>query len=127
MLRSMVMLLAAVALGVCGQLAMKLGIKGTGDLQVLLSQSVWRFISAIIGSRLILLGIGSYGVSTFFWLLVLSRVDLSLAYPMLALGYVGILLVSMIFLGEKVTALRWLGTGLIIFGVILTASSAKAP
>ncbi len=127
MLRSMVLLLAAVTLGVCGQLAIKLGIRDTGDLQLVLSQSVWRFIATVVSSKLIILGIALYGVSTFFWLLVLSRVDLSLAYPMLALGYIGILLVSMIFLGEKVTALRWLGTVLIVIGVIFTASTAKTP
>ncbi len=126
MLRSMVLLLASILLGVGGQLAIKMGIARTGDLQALLGQSVWRFAGAVIGSPLIVAGIMLYAVSMLFWLLVLSRVDLSLAYPMLALGYVGVLLVSLFVLGEKVTAVRWIGTALIILGVMLTASTARA-
>lgn len=124
MTRSIVMLLISITLGVVGQLAIKLGIARTGDLQILLGQSVWRFAGAVIGSPLIVTGIVLYAVSMIFWLLVLSRIDLSLAYPMLALSYVGVLLVSLFVLGEKVTAIRWLGAAFIILGVILTASTA---
>lgn len=124
MLKSAIMLLVSISLGVAGQFFMKLGVTRVGDLQSLISISLWRFTSAILASPLILLGFLAYGISTAFWLLVLSRVELSLAYPMLSLGYIGILLVSALFLGEKVTALRWLGTILIVAGVILTAGTA---
>ncbi len=125
MLRSLVMLLISITLGVGGQLAIKMGIARTGDLQILLGQSVWRFAGAIIGSPLIVTGIVFYAISMIFWLLVLSRIDLSLAYPMLALSYVGVMLVSLFVLGEKVTAVRWIGAAFIIMGVVLTASTAK--
>ena len=105
--------------------SIKMGITRTGDLQILLGQSVWRFIAAIVGSPLIVTGIVLYAVSMIFWLLVLSRIDLSLAYPMLALSYVGVMLVSLFVLGEKVTAVRWIGAAFIMLGVILTASTAK--
>jgi len=125
MLKSMALILISVSLGVGGQLAIKMGITRTGDLQTLMAQSIWRFAAAVLGSPTIMLGIFLYGVSMVVWLLVLSRVDLSLAYPMLALGYVGVLLVSLMFLGEKVTALRWLGTALIVCGVVLNVTSAR--
>ena len=125
MLKSMVMLIVAVGLGVCGQLAMKSGVTRAGDLQTILGQSVWRFAATVVKSPLIILGLFLYGISTIFWLLVLSRVDLSLAYPMIALGYVFVLLVSIVFLGEKVNVTRWLGTALIVLGVVLNASTAK--
>ena len=51
------MLLTSIILGVGGQLAIKMGITRTGDLQILLGQSVWRFIAAIVGSPLIVTGI----------------------------------------------------------------------
>ena len=125
MLKSMILILTSVSLGVCGQLAIKLGINRAGDLQALMGHSFWRFVSTIIGSPLIMSGLVLYGISTIFWFLVLSRVELSLAYPMLSLGYIGILFVSSIFLGEKVTILRWSGTVFIILGVILTASTRQ--
>ncbi|MGE5551604.1 MAG: EamA family transporter [Bacteroidota bacterium] len=127
MLKSLVLILTSVSLGVCGQLAIKLGINRAGDLQALMGHSLWRFVSAVAGSPLIMSGLVLYGISTIFWFLVLSRVDLSLAYPMLSLGYIGILFVSSVFLGEKVTLLRWSGTVLIVLGVVLTASTAKTP
>jgi drug/metabolite transporter (DMT)-like permease len=79
----------------------------------------------VLGSPLIIFGLLLYGISAIIWLLVLSRVDLSLAYPMLAIGYIFVLLVSLFFLGEKVTLMRWLGTVLIVGGVVLNASTAR--
>lgn len=125
MFRSMMLLLVSVALGVGGQLVIKMGIGRAGDLQELLAESPWRFVAAVAGSPPILFGIGLYAVSMVLWLLVLSRVDLSLAYPMLALGYVGVLFVSRFVLGEKIPLMRWVGTGLIVAGVILTAATGK--
>lgn len=125
MLRSMLLILTSVSLGVAGQLVLKMGIIRAGNLEAALAQSAWRFAAAILGSPLIVLGLAFYGISSVFWLLVLSRVELSLAYPMLALGYVGILIVSAVFLHEEVTTLRWLGTALIVIGVVLNATTAK--
>jgi multidrug transporter EmrE-like cation transporter len=64
-----------------------------------------------------------YGLSAFLWLVVLSRLDLSYAYPFLALNLVLITLVSWIVLGEMIPTLRWLGLGLICLGVVVVARS----
>ncbi|NLG83781.1 MAG: hypothetical protein GX493_04035 [Firmicutes bacterium] len=122
---SLLLLFVSVLLGVGGQLTIKMGITRIGDLSGLFMASPWYFLTAVAKSPLILLGIGFYAVSMILWLLVLSRVDLSLAYPMLALGYVGILLASKFFLHEEIPALRWVGTGLIVIGVFLNALTAK--
>ena len=125
MLRSMLLLLTSVALGVGGQLAIKAGVGRAGDLQGLLAVSAAKFFLTVVKNPLILIGIGLYAVSMVLWLLVLSRVDLSLAYPMIALGYVGVVLASKFLLHEEVPVLRWLGTGLIVLGVFLNALTAK--
>ncbi|MGQ9778416.1 MAG: EamA family transporter [Bacillota bacterium] len=125
MWRSMVLLLVSVILGIGGQLAIKMGVGRAGDLQELFAASPWRFVMTVARSPFILIGIGLYALSMLLWLLVLSRVDLSLAYPMLALGYVGVLLVSKFALQEEIPAMRWLGTGLIVLGVVLNAITAR--
>ena len=70
-----------------------------------------------------LAGVGAYAASSIFWLVLLSRVELSYAYPALSMGYVLITLVSVFFLGEQVSALRWAGVLVISLGVFLISRS----
>lgn len=63
-------------------------------------------------------GLVAYALSTACWLAVLSKTDLSFAYPMLSIGYVAILLMGWIAFDEHVTLLRWLGVLLISVGII---------
>ena len=54
-----------------------------------------------------------------FWLAVISRVNLSIAYPLLAIGYVLTTVWALVFLKEPVPTSRWLGIGAIIVGIVL--------
>lgn len=71
----------------------------------------------------ILLGLVSYVVSVVVWLLVLSRVDVSIAYPMVSLGYVISAGIAYFFLGEHVTLTRMTGVFIILLGVYIVARS----
>jgi multidrug transporter EmrE-like cation transporter len=55
----------------------------------------------------------------------LTRLDLSLAYPFLALNFVLIAIVSRLFLGETIPGLRWAGIAVICSGILLIARSAR--
>jgi len=68
-------------------------------------------------------GIACYGISVLVWILGLSRVPVSIAYPLLSLGYVVNAIAAYYLFGEAVTAQRWLGIGFIIVGVYLVARS----
>ena len=68
-------------------------------------------------------GVACYGVSLIVWILGLSRVPVSIAYPILSLGYVINAVAAHYLLGESVTLTRWLGIGFIILGVWLVARS----
>jgi drug/metabolite transporter (DMT)-like permease len=70
-----------------------------------------------------LAGAACYGVSLVVWIIGLSRVPVSLAYPMLSLGYVINAVAAHYLLGESVTLSRWLGIGFIVLGVWLVARS----
>jgi drug/metabolite transporter (DMT)-like permease len=70
------------------------------------------------------LGLVLYGVGALAWIAVLARIDLSIAYPFLALNFVLVTLSSQFLLGENVPLLRWLGVLVICGGIILVARSS---
>ena len=72
-------------------------------------------------------GLACYVVSVAVWLVALSRVDVSVAYPLLSMGYVVNALLAMWLFGEAVTMQRWLGIAVILVGVTLVASSGGRP
>jgi drug/metabolite transporter (DMT)-like permease len=71
-------------------------------------------------------GLALFGISALVWLLVLSRVSLSFAYPFASLTYVLILVFDRFWLHESVPALRWGGVALIIGGIVLVAQTPHA-
>lgn len=117
-MKQLILLLATVSLNVFGQLMMKRGMASVGAITGDMSMIVQSLSQAIM-NPFVLAGVATYGFSTVFWLVLLSRVELSYAYPALSLGYVLITLVSAFFLGEQVSALRWAGVFVIVAGVIM--------
>lgn len=82
-------------------------------------------VVTIFQSPMILVGLGLYGIGALSWIAVLGRLDLSYAYPFLALNFVLITLVSRLVLGETVPTLRWLGLGFICVGIVIVAQSVQ--
>jgi multidrug transporter EmrE-like cation transporter len=108
------MIVISVFLGVIGQLCLKKGMIGyQGNLLGV--------IPHMLTSPIIILGFLGYFVSSLLWLLILSRVELSYAYPMISLGYIFVVFFSWLFFKEPVSLLRWMGVILICFGVSLVA------
>jgi multidrug transporter EmrE-like cation transporter len=71
----------------------------------------------------ILGGLTCYVVSVVVWIMALSRVEVSIAYPMLSIGYVVNAAAAYYLFGEAVTPMRLLGIGIIIIGVYIVARS----
>jgi drug/metabolite transporter (DMT)-like permease len=107
-------------LAVAGQLLFKLGMTRVGKVYVSQFLSKIRFI---IFNPYIILGMFLYVVSAGVWLTILSRIDLSFAYPMLSLSYVSVVFFSGILLKEKISWVRWAGVAIICAGVFLIARS----
>jgi len=72
---------------------------------------------------LVIFGLGCYVLGAAVWLIVLSRVPLSLAYPSLAVSYVLTALLAWTLLGEHISGLRWAGIATICMGVVLISRS----
>ena len=81
------------------------------------------FILSILLSPWFIAGMACYGLSIGSWLAVLSRTEVSAAYPLLSIGYVITAVVGYFFLGEAVNATRALGIAVICGGIILIARS----
>ena len=67
----------------------------------------------------LMLGLFCYAVATVGFILVLKNMKLSIAYPIIALSYIWVALLAFFVLKEPFTAKMWIGTGLIVFGVVL--------
>ncbi len=55
--------------------------------------------------------------------MVLARMDVSVAYPMLSLNYLVVLIIAKFYFGEEIPIHRWLGTLIILAGIVLLLSS----
>ena len=110
------LILICVTLGAAGQLCLKRGV-GAEPLSGLGS------VLGAFRSPYVLLGFILYGVSSLLWLAVLSRADLSFAYPLVSISYIITVLGAAIFMGEQVTFTRWAGVLLICAGIAFMVRS----
>ena len=62
-----------------------------------------------------------YGIATVFWLYLLQRIPLNLAYPFSALAMVIVPILAMYLFGERLNLSYWLGLSLIVSGIIVIA------
>jgi multidrug transporter EmrE-like cation transporter len=68
-------------------------------------------------------GLACYALSVVVWVTVLSRAEVSFAYPFLGLGFVLVTFASAVLLGEAISVQRLAGTALIALGVVVLARS----
>jgi drug/metabolite transporter (DMT)-like permease len=113
------LILLSVASGVMGQTCLKIGLTKAGGNAA--SDTLFSLIGLILRSPLVLVGLFLYGLGALAWIAVLRRMDLSYAYPFLALNFVLIALVSQAVLGESIPWIRWTGIGAICIGILLIA------
>ncbi len=123
---SVVLLIIGVGLAVVGQLAMKTSINKAGAIEREDFKHPGKLIMRVLKDPWAITGIVSYILFALVWLVVLSRVSLSVAYPMIAAGFVVIVLFSRFVFKEEVRPIAWLGLALIVVGVAITAQGLKA-
>ncbi|AYD40087.1 transporter [Clostridium fermenticellae] len=116
-----VLILISVLLGAVGQVLVKYGITGV-QLDLTFRHLIPSIIS-IIKNLPVMCGIISYGVSFLLWIKVLSKVELSYAYPMVSMGYILVMIFSYFLFKENISILRIIGVAFIIIGVVLVARS----
>jgi multidrug transporter EmrE-like cation transporter len=120
---SLLFILLGVLLNAAAQLLLKAGTNAVGRFDFTPDNIV------PVGMKLalephVLGGVACYVVSLLVWLLGLSRVEVSIAYPMLSIGYVLNALAAWYLFGESLTAQKLIGIGFIVAGVVLVTRSS---
>ncbi len=118
-------ILLSVGLAATAQLTLKYGVDRvtkhgpSGEVSgIVLSEPVDSVVR-VAKEPFIWIGLALFGISAAVWIVVLSRTQLSFAYPFAALTYVIILLFDRIFLKVQQPGLRWAGVALIVSGIVL--------
>ena len=121
-LSSFGLILTGVLLNAVAQLALKASVRDMGEISLALSGSGGVALR-LLGEPWLWVGLICYGVSVIVWILALSRVDVSIAYPMLSIGYVVNAIAAWAWFGEALSLMRLGGIGVIILGVFMLARS----
>lgn len=121
-LKNLILVLTPITIGVIAQIFLKFGMLQFGKFSIQLSKLPNTFINIFLNPY-VLFGMFLYFLASLVWLIVLSRIDLSFAYPLLSVGYIFILIYSAIYFKEPVSIIRWLGVITICLGVFLISRS----
>ncbi len=123
------LLLSSIVLTAAAQLLMKTGMMGLGELSY-----NWQFVEQLLSSEslislfIVFSGLACYGLSMIAWIGVLTRIDLSVAYPFLSISYILVYLAALLlpWLNESFSLLRFSGIIFISIGLILITRSRSA-
>jgi len=114
-------IISGVILNACAQLLLKAGTNALGGAIHLTMSNWFQTFIKVVTQLPILGGLACYGISLVVWIIGLSRTDVTIAYPMLSLGYVVSAFGAWMFLGEAVSPQRLVAIGVIVIGVVLLA------
>ncbi len=113
------LLLTSISLATGGQLLLKAGMNRVGEISAVALGEIPALVFRVLTTWQVALGLVVFGMSSVFWLVILSRIPLSTAYPVVSLSYVFILAFSFLLLGERPSLTVWIGAVLIMAGVSL--------
>jgi drug/metabolite transporter (DMT)-like permease len=109
----------SIVMSVCAQVALRAGMSAHGESTGLV------LAAAAATTPWVWVGIACYVLSTVSWLIILSRIDLAVAYPLGSLSYVFVTLLSVFVLHETVAPLRWVGIAVILGGILVVARGER--
>ena len=106
------LLLVAIVMGVVGQLLLKYAMSRRPRFRL-------KDLAELARDFPVIGGFCCYAIATLLYLKVLARLDLSVAYPSVSLGYVLVIIMSRVFFDEPVTLVRWVAVVIICGGVAM--------
>ncbi len=119
------LLVTSVVFATAGQITLKTAMNRVGRIGTAQVTAASDTILRMAKEPLLWVGLGLFGVSALFWLVVLSHVPLSLAYPVVGVSYIFVVGFSKLVLHEHVPTLRWLGVVVVAFGIALIGLSFR--
>ena len=112
---SVLIILVVTATAATAHILLKIGMNEVGEINSDSIKTPGILIKQLLSTPAVLAAIPVYAVSNIGWLIVLSKLNLSVAYPFLASLYIFIPVLSMVFLSESLTLQHW--TGIIVIGI----------
>jgi drug/metabolite transporter (DMT)-like permease len=122
---SAALLVVSVVFATAGQLTLKAAMTSIGRIGTAQVADAGQTVFKAVKEPLLWLGLALFGLSAMFWLVVLSRVDLSIAYPLVGLSYIVVVGLARFLFHEHVPTLRWMGVSLIALGIALVGVSSR--
>lgn len=117
-----ILILTSVLLNACAQLFIKKGMFNIGVVSLDATHLSGLLLKGVTNIP-IMLGMLSYAISIITWMVVLSRVNVSLAYPFLSIGYIFTAIMAYAFFNEPMTIQKIIGIIVICIGVLILSSS----
>jgi multidrug transporter EmrE-like cation transporter len=118
------LVLSGVLLNAIAQLLLKAGAGSLAGVELRPANALL-IAGRLVVSAPIIAGLACYALSVVLWILALVRVEVSVAYPMLSLGYVVNAVAAWWLFGENLSGARLAGIGVILVGVWLVARSSS--
>ncbi|MGH2806441.1 MAG: EamA family transporter [Actinomycetota bacterium] len=123
---SLGLLLVSVSFAVVGQLTLKSAMDSVGRIGRADLGSLGQTVLRAAKEPKLWIGLFLFGISAVFWLVVLSRVRLSVAYPLVGISYIIIVALARFMLHEHVPVLRWVGVVIIALGIVVIGLSFRS-
>ena len=120
---TLLILFVSVAFAFGGQLMLKAAMNEIGRIGAHELGSLGSTVARAAREPMLWIGLTLFAISALFWLVVLSRIPLSVAYPSVGMSYVFVVLFSRLWLHEHVPPLRWVGVGIVVVGIVLVGLS----
>ena len=121
-MKQLPLILIAIILNTIAQVGLKNGMRMIGYFEFSVA-NIWPITVQLIQNPYIVASTMIYILSLASWLMVLSRVDVSFAYPLTCLGYVLTAAVGYVFLHENISIMRFTGIIIIIIGAYIVSRS----
>lgn len=121
-MKNILLILSSVALNALAQLFIKQGMAKIGVVSLKLEQ-LWHMFLASFTNLPLISGMMCYAVSIVLWMVVLSKVNVSLAYPFLSVGYIITAILAYFLFNEPLTIQKCIGIAIICLGVVILTYS----
>lgn len=122
MFHNLLLILSSVSLNAFAQLFIRKGMLKIGEISFNFEQIV-KMVLAVFTNIYLLSGMFSYVLSVILWMIVLSKVNVSLAYPLGSVGYIITTVLAYLFFNEPITFQKVLGIIIICIGVFILTQS----
>lgn len=122
---SLLLLLISVSFSIAGQVVLKAAMNRVGRIGTAEVAAAGDTLARAVKEPRLWLGLTLFGISALFWLVVLSRVPLSVAYPIVGVSYILIVLLGRFVLHETVPMVRWVGVFVVATGIAIIGLSFR--